>query len=166
MRMGGVIIFPWKKKKEAVSAGIIFITALELSDKFEQAIQFKYSNHPYVNGKSEYWYRFMSVAAMLTAILDLDSNGFEIYYKELLTRIDKWWIDGRGVSDKFVKQVKSNVWIKDNTSNLNEFISLWLMANITRTKDVENIDQEVFIDAGNFIFDLFYQWFAKNDMPI
>ncbi|SDF05321.1 hypothetical protein SAMN04488542_10579 [Fontibacillus panacisegetis] len=161
-----LIIFPWKKKNDAVSSGMLFIHALELSDKFEQAIQLKYPSHPYVNGKSEYWYRFVSVAAMLTAILDLDSKNFNSYYKALLLRIDNWWIDGRGVSDKFVKQFKPNVWVKDSTSNLNEIVSLWLMANITRTKDIKDIDQEVFIDAGNFIFDFFHQWFIKNDMPI
>lgn len=159
-------IILWKKKNDAVSAGMLFIQALELSDKFQQAIRLKYLSHPYVNGKSEYWYRFVSVAAMLTAILDLDSKSFDSYYRALLLRIDSWWIDGRGVSDKFVKQVKPNVWVKDSTSNLNEIVSLWLMANITRTKEIENIDQEVFVDAGNFIFDLFYQWFIKNDMPI
>lgn len=145
---------------------MLFLHALELSDKFEQAIQIKYPSHPYVYEKSEYWYRYVAIAAMWTAILDLDSRKFDSYSKALLLKIDDWWTDGHVISDKFIKLVKENVSFKDNTTNLNEIISIWLMANITRTKDIKDIDQEVFIDAGNLIFDIFYQWFIKNEMPI
>jgi hypothetical protein len=155
----------WKRKIKTPSVGFLFIQAITLADNAYE--QFVKNDDTFEKDKSNHWYFYFSVASAMTGLFELKGVQYESHYLAMLKRLGEWDLQGIEVAEEFCQFVKDRLKIDDKgIDNLKEVIGLWLHYNIKESSEIFFEESKIYMTGGNFIYDVFYKWFTKNNMPL
>ncbi|RXZ78079.1 hypothetical protein EBB07_28920 [Paenibacillaceae bacterium] len=154
----------WKKKKvnQESTSGIVSLATL-FSYRVHDVVMEEDKNTMYFQDKGECLFIHVMASSIMLAIIQLDDEYYPLYYSEIVEHLEVHYSTLRQVCEDFNEFVTRNY---DEDSSLTVVVLKWLHDRVGTGNTSEQVEIEILAGAVKAIFQVYYDWFQKNGMPI
>lgn len=154
----------WKKKRvnEASVFGIVAL-ASPFSYRVHDMIVEEDIETKFFHDKGEMLFIHVMAASVILSIIQIDKDYYPLYRSEVIGDLSKHYTKLREACEDFEECLSLDY---DESYKLDTITLRWLHKRVGSgdTSNQEEID--MLAGAVQAIFQIFYNWFEKNDMPI
>ncbi|MFC5401474.1 hypothetical protein [Cohnella soli] len=154
----------WRKKK-ANPQSVLGIVALAtpFSYKVHDVIMQNDKEYGYFQEKSEALFKHVVAAGAMIAIIELENEYYSLYFSDILDGLEAHYSGIGELCADLNEFIRSKYHVN---ARLESVVLEWLHRGVGTGDTSNQIEVEMLAGGVKAIFDVYYDWFEKNNMPI
>lgn len=154
----------WRKRKANPQSvlGIVSL-ATPFTYKVHDVLMSNDKELRFFQGRGESLFKHVMAAATMIAIIELENEYYSLYYSEIINDLERHYSGLEPLCADFNQFIGTKYHVN---SRLDSVVLQWLHERVGSGDSSNQKEIEMLAGGVKAIFEVYYNWFEKNQMPI